>query len=564
MAWYIIVLYGISFFICAADIPYFNQFFKHLNPSIFNWTGEKSFVVEMIFKEPKYLLFLAVFIVAVILFSFLIFRYIRWIYKGIPNRKFGRGILQIAMQSLICIVCILLCFVGMRGRIALKSPIRVGTAYFSEYAFANLLGLNPVFYLLNTVISESKNKDKDIILMDEAKAVQLAQQYLGIQNPDPDYPIAREAEAIDSLPSLRSNVVLILMEGVSAANLERHGATNPKFRFLDSLTNSSYYFENCYSAGIHTMNGIYGTLFSYPAFFNVHPLKANDIPAHESFPSVLKDKGYKTIYFTTHDDQFDNVGGFLTANHVEKIISQKDYPSSKVLSNLGVPDDYMFEFSMPILNQMAESGSPFFATFMTASNHPPITIPEYFKPTAGDEKEQVMEYADWSLRKFFDMAKQQAWYNNTIFVLLGDHGAIVGNQLYDLSLSYNHIPLIIVSSGMEPKAYSQPTGQIDVFPTVMGLLNQPYVNNTMGVDAINTPRPYIYFSADNIMGCIDKEWLYLYRLDGRESLYSYSTLSTHDALSEYRECADSMKSYAFSMLQTSRFVEKNGKVSIKR
>ncbi len=559
MAWFTVVMYAVAFTLCAADIPYFAEFYKHINPSVFNWAGEQSFVFGMIAKEPKYLIYLPCLLVLIVGFSLLVFRYKRRFYEDMEALKVRRSVGHILLQVLVVAACWGICFVGARGRLTIKSPIRVGTSYFCEYSFLNLLGQNPVFYFINTAVSNSKHTTSSHRLMEENKALMLAREYLDIDSVSYTSPVAHRVEPTTN--PTRKNVVVILMESVSADLLTRNGAQQQLMPFLDSLSTRCYYFENCYSAGIHTMNGVYGTLFSYPAFFTKHPLKVNDVPLYAGMPYTLRSKGYQTVYITTHDEQFDNVGGFLFANYVQKIVAQKDYPSSKVLSNLGVPDDYMFEQSIATISAIAANGDPFFTCMLTASNHSPICLPGYYTPIAGTSKEQIVAYADWSLRKFFELAKQQPWYNNTVFVLLGDHGAVVGQQTYDVPLSYNHIPLmVVVPSDPEPKVFAQPCCQIDVFPTVMGLLNEPYVNNTMGIDAINHPRPYAYFCADNVVGCVDSKWLYIYRTDGRESLYDYHTHNPNDFLPEYPDVAQAMKDYAFAMLQTSEYVVEKGLV----
>ncbi len=197
-----------------------------------------------------------------------------------------------------------------------------------------------------------------------------------------------------------------------------------------------------------------------------------EIPKFNGIASTLKKLGYSTSYFATHDDQFDNVGGFLKGNDYEKITSKKDYPSEKIVSTLGVPDDYMFEFSIPILNKIHTKNKPFLAAFMTVSDHGPYFVPEYFIPQQQDVKKQIVEYADWSLKKFIDLSSKQSWFDNTIFVFIADHGAVM-NPKYDMPLSYNHVPFIIYAPKLlkEPKVISNYGSQIDVFPTIMSLLN---------------------------------------------------------------------------------------------
>ena len=97
-------------------------------------------------------------------------------------------------------------------------------------------------------------------------------------------------------------------------------------------------------------------------------------------------------------------------------------------------------------------------------------------------------------------------------------------------------------------------GQIDVFPTIMGLLKQPYANNTLGIDLLNESRPYIFFNADDKYGVIDQNWLLIVKTDGSKGLYKYQTKDTHNYITEYKEQAEKMNTYAKSNLQTCQYM----------
>jgi phosphoglycerol transferase MdoB-like AlkP superfamily enzyme len=454
-------------------------------------------------------------------------------------------------------------FLGIRGRIAQKSPIRVGTAFFSNYPFANQLGLNPMFVFMRSCLDYSDNKAQIIRLMDDKKAVENAVRYLktGKDTTNFDSPIARLISPVQEPAKL--NIIIVLMEGLSANYLKCTGNPQGLTPFLDTLCRQSYFFDHLFSAGNHTMNGIYGTYYSFPALLRQHPMNWVVMPEFTGIPKVLQDNGYTNVFFTTHDEQFDNMAGFLTANSFHRIVSQKDYPSSQVRSTLGVPDHYMFEFAMPIINQLHQSQKPFFVTMLTGSNHMPIIIPDDipFKPKSSSPEKQVIEYSDWSLRHFIELASKELWFDNTIFVFTSDHGAPIVNGDYDMPLAYHHDPLLIYSpKHLKPALSSCIGGQIDIFPTIMGLLNIKYVNNTMGIDLINESRPYIYFSADDRIGCVDKEFFYIYHVeDGSEGIYRYHTLDKNNYISQYRANADSMKNYAFSMMQASQWMISNKK-----
>jgi len=558
---FIIVVYSLGFLICAADIPFFRQYFTRLNFTIFNWANTPGFVLKMIFQETSYFIFFFLFLLITILYAIIILKLNKKILatkSDFDIKESNRIIIHVSVSVLAC----LLMFVGIRGRLETKSPIKAGTAFFSNYAFPNQLGLNPVFTFIRSYLDALKPENKTLQLMNDQLAIKNVQQYFTIpKNSSIESPIARVILA-DSTP-VKANVIVVIMESMSAEKMQRYGNTNNLTPFLDSIANHSYTFENIYTSGIHTFNGIYSTLFSFPALLKQHPMNVTMIPEYTGFPNTLSVNGYHTIYFTTHDEQFDNVSGFLKANAIEEIVSQKDYPSEKVLSTLGVPDDYMFEYAIPKLNSLNKKGSPFFATFMTASDHGPYIIPDNipFHPHSTEIKQQIVEYADWSLKKFLSLAGKQSWFKNTFFVFVADHGCFIGYSPYDMPLCYNHIPFIIYAPDLITKeeSFQQVGGQMDIFPTLMGLLNISYVNNTFGIDLRKEKRPYIYFSADDKIGCLNNDWYWEYHTDGSQSLYKYQNYDSKDYLSANKIKADSMKTYVFSMLQCAQWMIKHGK-----
>ncbi len=189
---------------------------------------------------------------------------------------------------------------------------------------------------------------------------------------------------------------------------------------------------------------------------------------------------------------------------------------------------------------------------MTASDHGPYIVPEYFKPNSKGIKNQIVEYADWSIKKFLNLASKEKWYNNTIFVFVADHGSRV-NAVYEMPLNYHHSPLIIYTPNNEAKRIGDFGGQIDIFPTIMGLLNLPYINNTMGVDLLKHKRPYIYFCADDKYGVIDNEFFLIVRGESK-SLFKYKTKDKVNYVADFKEIADKMDNYAKSNMQASQYI----------
>lgn len=286
-------------------------------------------------------------------------------------------------------------------------------------------------------------------------------------------------------------------------------------------------------------------------------MKGAIIPKLHGMGSAFKDLDYATVYFTTHDGQFDNVEGFLRANGFDHVISKADYPPAEIKTTLGVPDDVMFTLAMPLLDDLSKKEKPFFATFMTASDHKPYYIPPYFKPENSDISKQIVEYADYSLRSFITAASKKDWFENTLFVFVADHGAALSAH-FEIPLSYHHIPLLFYAQGFidQPAVFDNMAGQIDVFPSIMGLLELPFENYTLGVNLFEKQRPYIYFNANDKYGVINREWLLVVR-DQNTGLYRYNDLDLTDYSKEYPDLVQEMKIYAESQMQAYQYVLQN-------
>ncbi|MBS1588349.1 MAG: LTA synthase family protein [Bacteroidetes bacterium] len=440
----------------------------------------------------------------------------------------------------------------------------IGTAYFSSNSFINQLGLNPVFTLSRSWLDSHDPQNKQLHWIDDNLALQtMSQIFHHKTSMDSISPIARieRGEAICK----GRNVVMVIMESMSAAKMKRFGSTDSITPFLDSLAEVSWSFDSTFSAGLHTYNGIYSSLFAHPALMKKHTMELISIPQMAGFPNILKRQGYQSIFFTTHDEMFDNMSGFLSANEVSQIVGQKDYPSKEIKSTLGVPDEFMFRYSIPILNELASKRHPFFATFMTGSDHDPHIIPTdvgFVKPNK-KEQLQIVSYADWSLHKLMEYASKQSWYNNTVFVFVADHGVNWGKNTYEIAFSSHHIPFIIFAPGITaPKSFSKLALQTDIFPTVTSLLVDSFVNNTFGINLLKEKHNQIVFSSDDKLACMNDSLLYIFNTNGGEKLYRYRKNDLNDYGTTFPQIKNQMYQTASSWVQTSQWLLMHNKTKL--
>lgn len=547
--YYCAIVFTVAFLISAVDIPYFNQFFSRLDKGVFQWIENPAFILEMIAKDFRLWGYAVPFFILLFIFHY----FLKKIFNQI--NKFEVSGLKVSPRIILSLLILGFTFLGIRGRIEKKSPIRVGTAYFSNNAFLNKLGLNPNFTLIHSLLQH------DVVwndLMDDEKAFSLVQNQMEFKNNQDN--LSLESTISPSIQNFgKPNIVLVLMESMTADNMKYFGNKKNLTPVLDDLITKSVFFENAYSEGIHTFNGIYSTFTSFPALWDEHPLK--HIQNYKPCTTALKRDGYENVFFATHDAQFDNMEGFLYANDFQKVYDQKDYPSSEIKSNLGVSDDYLFRFGIETINAMQKKRkTPFFTSFLTSSNHAPIIIPDYFKSNNPNPEEKVIQYADWSIGQFLKEAEKQSWYKNTIFVFLADHGSGI-DRTYEMSLSYNHIPIFFYAPYLlkNPEIRTDLVKQIDVIPSIMGLTNIKYNKNNLGINMWTQKREFAYFAADDKIGVVNQDYFLIYRKDGHEALYNYRTKDLKNYAKEYPDLVRRMKEYTFSNLQVAHYIKKRVK-----
>ncbi len=175
--YFIGILYTTAFFICSANIPFFNHYFENITTAAFIWSDSFAFISAMIFQEWTYWIYLIAFILLTGVYWVIFNKIFNYQLKRIkfPNSKNKKFYLINSGYFLLFAIII---FLGIRGRIDEKSPIRVGTAYFSEYPLPNKMGLNPVFTLLNSYIIDKKNKNGFLAGIDGKNAVKEIQKIL--------------------------------------------------------------------------------------------------------------------------------------------------------------------------------------------------------------------------------------------------------------------------------------------------------------------------------------------------------------------------------------------------
>ncbi|MDX6189148.1 sulfatase-like hydrolase/transferase [Flavobacterium sp. Fl-318] len=294
----------------------------------------------------------------------------------------------------------------------------------------------------------------------------------------------------------RKNVVLITIESYSAEFMEMYGNKEKITPFLDSLSQKSLQFTNLYAAGNRTVRGLEAVTLCLPPTAGESVVKREDNKNKFSTGALFKQKGYNVKFMYGGDAFFDNMRDFYTGNGYE-IIDKSNFTAEEItFSNVwGVCDEDMYNKAIKVMNTEAKGNKPFFNHIMTVSNHRPFTYPNNKIDIPGDIKSRDggVKYTDYSLKKFFAMASKQPWFNNTVFVIVADHCASSAGKT-QLPVDKYRIPAFIYRPGVKAEKYNQVMSQIDLMPTVFGLLHFNYQSKFFGQDVLKPdykPRAFI-------------------------------------------------------------------------
>ena len=217
-------------------------------------------------------------------------------------------------------------------------------------------------------------------------------------------------------------------------------------------------------------------------------------------PQLLSTRGFDDVYVYNGNFQWDNQSGFFSNQGMTRFVGREDFVNPVFMDpTWGVSDQDMFDRSVQELDKLAKApdGKPFYALLQTLSNHTPYALPKDLPvtPVTGhgslDEHLTAMRYADWSLGQFFAKVKNEPWYQDTLFVIVGDHGFGNNEQITEMDLSRFNVPLLLIGPGVQETfgARRDTVGsQIDVVPTVLARFGKPTQHQCWGRDLLGLPQ----------------------------------------------------------------------------
>ena len=325
------------------------------------------------------------------------------------------------------------------------------------------------------------------------------------------------------------NVVIFVLESFSAehsallcpdlyADKEQKGYTP----FLDSLMRQSYTFHRMYANGKRSIQALPAVWSSIPSFKTPFVLMPQSMGTTRALPAILKDKGYETMFFCGSDRGSMGFGAYARAVGIDDLRSREDYEAAHGKGDFdgywGIWDE---EFMQYMGETLSEARQPFFSTMFTLSSHHPFVIPERYAgrlPEGLTANHKCVAYVDEAFRRFFDRFGDEEWFRNTVFVFVADH---VSSEKFSEAFrrspdDYRIFGFIYAPESSLFGEHRTPVSQIDIMPTLLGLLGnrEPYF--AFGRDIFNeyAGTPFAINYDNNMFQAITDR--YLIRFDERE------------------------------------------------
>ena len=516
--WLYLIINGVALAINLADSVYFQYTMRRTTTTVFSEFSNEGNLGSIIGTEFIHHWYLVLLFMGVM--------WLLWRLYATPKKRHALN-----LASLILIVP--LCVAGIRGGFTTAvRPITISNAnQYTQRPTDAALVLNSPFSLIRTI-----GKNVFTVPAYFENEADMEAVYSPVHHPISPR-LSRDSRISSDSSFTRKNIVVLIVESfgreyIGALNKDLEGGKYKGYTpYVDSLISKSTTFRYSFCNGRKSIDGMPSILSSIPMFvepFILTPASMND---YTGLAGLLAKEGYETAFF--HGAQNGSMGfeAFARKTGFQKYFGRTEYEAAHGT------DDYDGTWAIwdePFLqyyaNEMSKMHEPFMTAVFTASSHHPFVVPEQYQkifPEEGLEIHKCIRYTDMAIGRFFETASRQPWFNNTIFVLTSDHTNMSDHAEYQSDLGGFCSPIIIFDpSQPEGKTEDKIAQQIDILPTILGMLGYSKTYLAFGIDVLNTPAEdtwavnylngiYQYVKYGYVLQFDGQQTKAVYRLDDR-------------------------------------------------
>ena len=486
MRWYFFIIIAAYILTVMGEIGIYGEWGTKLSAKALAYLENPSEVVNTASTQQTVLL-LSLWSCFTLLFCWW---YVRWIEPETTERETEHKP-EWYMYPAVIILTVGLIFLGMRGGFN-EIPISTSSGYFSNYKIVNIMTVNPAYNLAENLTNAAKVKDNahfNYMDFDTAKAITEETHQVECDS------------TVMILKNDRPNIVIILLESWSADLIESLGGDPSIAPNFHAMEKDGLLFTNFYASANRSQQAIASIFGGLPG------LPVTTITNHQekyyAIPSIIQpldSLGYYSSFYFGGELNYGNILSYLRYNEFDRIVEGKDVKNQRFhKGKLGIQDADMLPWASTDINSQPE---PFFTTIFTLSTHSPYDYPKIFEELEWPQLEKVYvnsaKYTDIALKLFMDRAKQQPWYDNTLFLFMADHSHPSYKNYPLESFEYHKIPLLIcgkpLNDSLRGTTYDKICGNTDIPATLLAQLGVKHDEFFWSKDLFNTCyRPFAFF-----------------------------------------------------------------------
>ena len=388
----------------------------------------------------------------------------------------------------------------------------------SHNNYANEISANGIYELFSAYRNNQINFDELYAHTDFSDAISDVRKLIAKQEPRSKFlnqdDISRLIPKSKFGSEKKYNVIFIAIESMSAEFMEAFGGDGDITPNLDNFAKKGLFFTNLKATGTRTVRGLEALTLAAPPTPGNSIIRRSNNENLFNIASPLKDRGYEAKFLYGGFGYFDNMNYFYENNGFQ-IVDRANFSRSEIsfANSWGVADEDLFSKTIAEADKSYAAGKPFINLVMTTSNHRPFTYPDdRIDIPSKYGRDGAVKYSDYAIGKLVRDAKKKPWFKNTIFVFVADHCAgSAGNT--DVPLWRYQIPTIFYAPQIiKPRVFDKNVSQIDIAPTLLGLMNFAYKSKFFGIDVLNnekTIEEYSFISTYSDVGYFKGDKLYL-------------------------------------------------------
>ena len=574
--YYWVISYLVITIFYLFDFGFYNYLNTRIDATALRFTTNLKISLQVMVES--YPVFSGLFLLLIL--GFLVYKFSHWQYKISSKNNI---IISIKKKSFYFAGTIIVLSFFIYSSFT-HYPLRWSQAFFSKNIAINQFTLNPILYFFDSFAFRSEGVDLEYF-----------KRYYPIISENLNLPkdtIFFERKMIFKNASTeKMNVVFVMLESLGVKPLGYYGNAANASPHIDSLLRKSIHFSNFYVHKSGTAASVFASVTGLPDVDDINTASRNPMIIDQR---ILFDQfdGYEKLYLIGGSANWANIRGIFQANIAGlHIFEEGSYDMENRADVWGIDDYELFKESDEEFKKLHEQKKPFVAYIQTASNHIPFTVPEEkeeFKPLSKDsispfvleksgfksiEQLNALRYLDFNIGKFLQRAKKSGYYNNTVFVFFGDHNTAMNptekySKEYDLNIQLQHVPFIIhtpkIFAPIEIKTYGK---LIDLFPTVMSLMNINHTNYTLGRNLLDPFAAkdsfsfvYLRMNGEPAIGIL-KDSLYFSKtlVTKTKSLYDLRTKTMDDLSKTDSIKASQMDSLLMAYYHSTKYLYFNNK-----